>query len=682
MIGNGGVVARCGLGLCLLASSAFAQQTPAPTLSTAQRSLLRAVVAAVDEAARLPDTPDAEWSRHVLRASDGSHYVAFSVVAPAGTDPNNPVMLYVRLATRHDPRLALAPERSAIAEWLAGRTAGLPPRPAGIAVGQMPTFGAGSGAARGVTASQDLQLVQLERERARQRREDEERDRKVALEGKGLARAANAPLPFEDFDLQAQTTRDARGVPVLRRSLTAGPGSYDLIVGWTDATARNAAPVVQIAKHRLDLLPASPTGLALSSVIVAEHVGVREAAVPASRQTAHPYSIGMTEIVPARDHTRTNDDQLALFFQVINPRPAAGGKPDIHVGFRLTRQTAEGVEPVGALSPQVYNDTTLPPDFDVTKGHPIFVAVGIPLRSFKRGAYRVEVVAEDRLTGTHATTDVAFTVVGTPGALLREAPPLRLPFRREALLEPRVLEALVAGLRPARPSSALEQALAAAAGGRFVELVRHDTVAGEEQGTRSALRALALYALGDTAPSTAAALRQALQSSASPAAVHVLLGASRALAGNDREAIGAWQVARDEGFDAEVMAVLLIDAHMRLGEAARATEVAGAASSGGPPAPALARRVAMIHLASQREAEAVAALEPLLQEHPDDVDAQWLMLQALFTGLVRGTGPASDAAGRARFGALALRYIASGAPHAALAAEWRRVVEDRVVEDH
>ena len=45
--------------------------------------------------------PRRSWPAHVLRASDGSHYVAFSL-ADRGPVSRRPVVLYVRLSTRAD----------------------------------------------------------------------------------------------------------------------------------------------------------------------------------------------------------------------------------------------------------------------------------------------------------------------------------------------------------------------------------------------------------------------------------------------------------------------------------------------------------------------------------------------------------------------------------------------------
>ena len=106
------IVTTC---LCLPAEA----QTP--NLTRPQRELLQAIVTAVDAAAAQPETADLDWQHHILRASDGSHYVAFSVEPPqAASLPAGPVLLYIRLATAAVPGSAGLVERSMVREWLAG----------------------------------------------------------------------------------------------------------------------------------------------------------------------------------------------------------------------------------------------------------------------------------------------------------------------------------------------------------------------------------------------------------------------------------------------------------------------------------------------------------------------------------------------------------------------------------
>jgi tetratricopeptide (TPR) repeat protein len=650
------------------------QPSVAPDLTRAQRTALQAVVTAVDAAATSADSEGVQWPLHVLRASDGSHYVAFSLVAPPGLVAHRPLVLYVRLATRQEQSVTAGAERSAVAEWLAGQRSTPLRAERGIAFGEMPTYGAAALGNRTQTnVSQGLALLEMERDRARERREERERERKAALEGEG-ARAARPLLPFEDFDVNTTATPSAGGTAVIMRSLTAGPGRYVLTVGWTDPAAKDPVAATKVFRRSLNLPIASTTEFGLSSVIVADAISVRETPLRADEQSRQPYSIGTTNIVPAQDAVLTMDEHLTLVVQVINPRPAANGKPDVVVGFRLQRTTAAGHEEVGILNPLVYNQDTLPPDFDVAKGHPIFAAVEVPLRTFKRGLYRLQIGADDRLVGVSAATETSFTIIGTPAALLRDAPPLAPPFRRESLLTAPVVEAIAASLAPVQPSAGVTHALDAARQRRFIALVPDDNIPPDEQAVRAALRALALYALGDSATAVGVQLRLAQPLAASAGPSQVLLGGLRALEGNDRDALASWTSAIASGIDAAALRPLLMDTYLRQGDHQRATELGAAALAATPDDPMLVRCVAATHLAAGRLPAALAVLERRLQAEPEDIDAQWLTLHALFTGFVEGDGPGAGAADIERFKTLARRYIEANGRHAALAQEWSSAI--------
>ena len=583
-------VLRWFLGGVVLAGAALpaAAQPTSPTITRQQREVLQALIRAVDNHTSDVQIAERDWPVHLLRASDGSHYVAFSLNQVEMTQS---AIVYVRLATRHGD--VTKPERSVVAEWLTGQSPVpvLPRR--GIAFGDMPTYGAGSAAARGAaTISQNLQLLELERQRAREKREEQERSRKAALEGAEAQRAPWPLFPFEDFGLQAGAAADG-GAPVLRRSLTAGPGDYELIVAWTDAKATSKGPL-HVARRVLSLPPASATDFALSTVIVADAVGVRDTAIAPSEQTSHPYSIGGTEVTPARDHVLTSDERLALVVQVINPRGTPVGKPDVEVSFRVFRREGLQEQNIGALAPQQYNQLTLPVDFDINKGHPIFAAVAVPLKTFKRGDYRMAVTAHDRVAGVVASTDVGFTVTATPAALLAEAPPLALPF------DP----------------------------------------------TREAL----------------------------PAAVPIVLGSIRASEGNDGDAINAWQTAIEGGANALALWPVMIDAALRLGDTARAMDLATRALESSPGHARVTRQLARAHMMASRPDAALQVLEAHLGRAADDLEAQWLVLHTLYASYVAGSGSGATPQGRSRLLELAERYAAANGPHAALARDWALAV--------
>lgn len=638
-----------------------------PKLNKTERDTLLAIVSEVDRAVTAPETPNVTWQTHVLRTSDGAHYIALNAEGADVIKPAAGAIVYVRLATRPASQFA---EKSAVMEWLKGMRSDplVAKKQRGIAFGEMPVFGAGSIAARGPgQQAGDLALLSMERERAREAKEAAERERKAALEGTAT-RPRDAVFPFEDFSIDAPAPLDAIDV---QRSVTAGPGDYDLYIAWAAPPNKNKPAPVQVLKRSLRLAPASMTDLALSSVILADRVSTRATPYPAEQQSAHPYAIGAMEIVPARDGIFTNDEQLAVVFQVMNARANDAGKPDVSIGFQLFRITPEGERSVGMLNPQHYNATTLPADFDLTKGHPVFAAMAAPLKTLPRGEYRLKIGATDKLSSRSVMTETTFTIIATPATLLSTAP-LSAPFRREALLDRAALGEAAARLTTTPMSPAFSAALDAARDARFVDLLRDDGSDPKEQPARTALRGIGLLAMGD--PRMASTLlRQSLQAAPNPVA-QLYLGAARALETNDRDAVAAWQSALDAGMPSAIVTPLLADAYIRLGDIARAFDLARSLVVNGVADASILRPLATIHIAQGRESEAIPLIDRHLAAHPDDVEAQYVLLHALFAGHVNKRGSGATTEGRERFRSVAEKYVAAKGRHAGVVTEWLGVV--------
>lgn len=646
---------------CLCVSDAHAQSATNP--SREQRELLHAVVLAVDTATSQSETRDAGWQAHVMRASDGSHYIAFTAhPSPETPLPAGPAVLYVRLASATPSRLG---ERSQVREWLAGtRTAPPPIARSGIVIGEMPIFGPTGNLAsptRQPTSSgmTDLALMDLERRRERAKSEERERQRRAELEGK--AAAVDDVVPFEDFDFASRSI-GASGARVISRALTTGPGDYVLYLAWADASAPKPAATIRVMKKSISLPPASSDVLTISSVILADGVHVRDAPYPATEQASHPYSIGMTEIAPAADAVFTSDENLNVVFQVINPQPSESGKPDVEIASRIVRLTGNRAEPIASLKPLTYSADTMPAPFDLRLGHPVFAALSAPLATLGRGNYRLEIIVNDRNGRRSATSEVAFTVAATPRSLLREAPPLAAAFVKEAALQPDVRAYVVQSLKPASPTPALLRALDKAAAGHYIELMVDEPVGKGEEALRAVLSGLALLGVGD--PSSAVQFQRAVLLGAPVAPSRLLSGFARSLQGRDADAIAAWQEALKAGVPRPLIAPLLLDAYVRRGEYAAASSVI-AETTATPADASWLRNVAAIAIATKREGDAIKTLDAHLGKHPQDQHARWLRLQALYTQLVNG-----DASRRAIFETEARSYIDAKGTNAALAADW------------
>ncbi|HEX6163566.1 MAG TPA: hypothetical protein VFZ31_09380 [Vicinamibacterales bacterium] len=658
--------------LCLCAEALRAKvdvnasaQSAAPNLSRQQRDLLKAIVSAVDAGSQ-PEPPDLKWQHHVLRASDGSHYIALSVTPPPALLPPAPILVYVRLATAASGATSTG-ERSLVREWLQGSRVDprMLPR-SGMVIGEMPAMGAGAIGGRGASAvgSADLQAMNLQRDRARQRREEEEKNRRAALEGTVVV--PSSVLPFEDFEFVA-TPAITGDTASIQRAITAGPGEYDLFVAWTATTPAGGTPRVHVARRSITLGPATAE-LGVSSVIVADRIGVRTTPYSAGEQRGHPYSIGATEIIPARDTIFTPDERLAAAFQILNALPDETGKPDIIVNLRVVRVAGTREEPLASLSPLVYNAASLPADFDVRLGHPLIAALAVPLATIPRGTHRLLITIEDRIAKAVVASRAEFTVVGSASSLLAEAPALGPRFDLATALDRQIIRALIDRLTPASPSAGLSRALSSAANGRFADLLIEDRVAAGEEGARSALTGLALLSLGDLG--AIAHFERAQAQRVDGAVVDYLLGVARAVQNRDVEALERWAAARSAGLSVTGIDRVLAEAYLRRREFAQAANVF-ARSADAADNPALGKLLAAARIGERRSADAVAILDAVLAKTPDDLDARWLLVHALYSAAA--TAPATP---RERFLAEARRYIDSNGRYAALAAAWIAVLTE------
>ena len=534
------------VGSLLLTTTAGAQAKP-PSLSKTEREALRTAVLATRTLAAVPEAAPTDVSADLFRASDGSHYVALSLPAPGNLPPSAPLVLYVKLVPRAVPDTSgVVPTvptepRSAVLEWLEGeRSDPLPMRARRVVTvpsGELPVGGPTSMSGRDGGIGQSTAALRL-----MDRQQEQQRER-----AEGKTTPATALLPFEDFD--------ARSRPVVRpgrqarweRAVTAPPGDYDVVLAWATVDGRGRPATVGTTRHHLSLPLASRESLRLGSVVVADAIGTVAQPYPADQQSAHPYVLGTTDITPAADRRFTNDERLAVAFQIINPAGDASGKPDVRVGFRLYRRTGSDDALIGTPSPLTYAAETLPVDFNVGLGHPLLAALALPLTTLPRGQYRLAISATDMMARTAATGEALFEIVPTRAALLANIPGLQPPLRRARAISDGLLSAALAPIRSDAVSSVLREVLQAVEQRRFAEAVREVPLPEAERGLGEVFRAIAFYGLGDTPASLAARLARAEALGAPVAAVRYWQGWVLALQSRDTDAVSAWREAQRLG---------------------------------------------------------------------------------------------------------------------------------------
>ena len=87
-------------------------------------------------------------------------------------------------------------------------------------------------------------------------------------------------------------------------------------------------------------------------------------------------------MVPAADPTlKTADDLLVAVLDLRRPRQ--NGRPDATIEYNFHQKTGDGEKFFNKTQPQVINQSTLPPGFNVKAGHQVLGFLGVPLKSFR-----------------------------------------------------------------------------------------------------------------------------------------------------------------------------------------------------------------------------------------------------------------------------------------------------------
>ena len=96
-------------------------------------------------------------------------------------------------------------------------------------------------------------------------------------------------------------------------------------------------------------------------------------------------------------------------FLVYNEGAGPAGKPDIEVGYTLTRGAE--AKPFAKMPNTLFNATTLPAEFNSSAGHQVMVVQGVPLASLAPGDYKLAIAITDKTNNGAITRTVPFTVI-------------------------------------------------------------------------------------------------------------------------------------------------------------------------------------------------------------------------------------------------------------------------------
>jgi hypothetical protein len=667
-----------------LSAAAGAQVAPDAQprrLDDRQRTELMSLIKQVDEieAGRGAATrPFTGLSSFVLKGDGPISYLplVMKVDVPAAQDGR--VAFYLRVATRASAS-ASPREESGLANWLVREAAAGSPRPVQIRgffpvnPEEMPVGGGqmNSPSTQGAQIQGSFAaLVMMEKEYERQREENAKARSTESTEKNQLTETL--VFPFEDFDFL--NTAASAGQP-LTRGVALPPGSYDLYVALLPHSddKPQSAPQPIIYRDKIDVAEPA-TSLAMSSVIVADRLADLKMPFRPEEQSAHPFALGWTEAIPATDSKFSDQQDLGVVFQVLNPAPDDRRKPDVTIEYSFFRKVEQG-EHLEASPRRDYNRTTLPGEFDLSKGHQLLVAQPVPLKNFPPGDYRLEIKATDRKSGKAVSSDVNFSVIASPQSVWVEQTVqsmLAPPFQRNDVLDPELVGAALDRLAEIAPGSStppMADLVAAARAGRFAAVLEGLSTAQGDPATRAFLRGLALLGLNSNLDAAAGQFKEAVRSSSDFLAGSVYLGACYAAAGRDQDAVGAWQMALSDEYSTPVLHLLMADAFLRMKDVPAALDILKEATGQWPNDARVMTRVAGAHMIAQDNTQALADLEGVLAAHPDNADALFLAIYLLNRPAAAG-GAAANAQTPALLARYSKAYINARGPYRTVVEQW------------
>jgi hypothetical protein len=208
-----------------------------------------------------------------------------------------------------------------------------------------------------------------------------------------------APVQYAFEDLVFTDLPQAQNGHIrLSRAFAVSSGDYDvdLVVRERPERDQKTAPKLALMKAPLTV-PDLSTGLTTSTIILADKIEARTTALSREEQLNQFPKSG----------------ELSLVFFVYNAAVDGANKPNVEVQYNFHRKTNEGEKFFNKTSPQAFNPQTLPPQFDVSKGHQLIAGQSIPLASFEAGDYRLEITVTDKTSGRSITRDAPFTVAAS-----------------------------------------------------------------------------------------------------------------------------------------------------------------------------------------------------------------------------------------------------------------------------
>jgi hypothetical protein len=337
-----------------------------------------ALVQIVDNAAEGKHTEGNAWLTwvpHFLRGPDRKTYIPFTLKVEEAPGAFRTAAMYVRVAPRGDLGRA-------------GRKAQGVQNALGVATGEMPVNSPERRQGAGAPTASDSSLML----------------RSLTQQDTSHGYPYEAAYGVETRAADPQLATVQSGFGVL-------PGEYDLYIALVERDVRGQKKWA-VLKQPITVPDLAASTLRMSSVILADRVEPLRDAVPETERPLRPYVFGSSEIVPATDDELRSDETLHVAFLIYDAAPDGSGKPQVRVEYRLFQQNFSGERLLGATAPQMFDASTLPPDFDVRTGQQLAAVQSLPLEAYKPGTYRLAIRVTDQRNGASTEESVRFVLIG------------------------------------------------------------------------------------------------------------------------------------------------------------------------------------------------------------------------------------------------------------------------------
>lgn len=233
----------------------------------------------------------------------------------------------------------------------------------------------------------------------------------VALYVRAVSKANPAAPVFSDIYFANANSFISTGQDTvqLTRAMELPPGDIDVTFALSETPPRNnRAPAKRVVHTQTISVPDLSTELTTSSIILAKALEDSPQQLTPRQQMEQPFTIGGQRITPTFTPTFSKAGELLFVFLVYNVGATAEGKPDVEVGYTVSR--AKEDKPFAKMPNTSFNASTLPAEFSLAAGHQVMVAQGVPLASFAPGEYRLGMTITDKTKNQTINRTIPFTV--------------------------------------------------------------------------------------------------------------------------------------------------------------------------------------------------------------------------------------------------------------------------------